>query len=247
MPEAACCELSDIPALKRTLSAGRIGYWRMNGKHDDAGALILHKRNMFVSSAFYADLQTLEIALRNLLDGAFQRTFSQKDWWDEAAFQRKLDADGTSRADRIRDDICYAKRHAKAWTHDKILIELSLGFWVAVVHSPPLWSGCVETCFQYENLGKQTIRAHLRTMLNLRNRIAHHEPVLDGPMESDFAKLTMLVRSLCPVTAKWLNRHSLVPKILKVDWLELTSAKGNFCADGCSLNVFLTSPFAPAD
>ncbi len=52
------------------------------------------------------------------------------------------------------------------------------------------------------------------TASDLRNRIAHHEPILERDIGADLAAIGRLIHARCPHTLGWLQRHERATTVL---------------------------------
>jgi hypothetical protein len=53
-----------------------------------------------------------------------------------------------------------------------------------------------------------------RRIRHLRNRIAHHEPLLERDIGADLAAIGRLIHARCPHTLGWLQRHERATTVL---------------------------------
>lgn len=54
----------------------------------------------------------------------------------------------------------------------------------------------------------------LDDLRRLRNRIAHHEPILNRNIAADYASILDLIRYISPTTAQWVDCQSQVAAVL---------------------------------
>jgi hypothetical protein len=191
--------------LEKTLSKERLSYWIDLANGDRERGLLLHRRNALMAAVFFADLQVLEVALRNAFDRELQQRYPP-DWLDHSLFK---DRAAVEQAKRFAREI----HGAAATKHDKILVCLGFGFWVGLskwVKFRPL----MEKAFRDDtDLDKTSMS--LVELLTLRNAMAHHEPILDGTrtgrtLEADLTILHNILSSISPATANWLDEHSWI-------------------------------------
>jgi hypothetical protein len=62
----------------------------------------------------------------------------------------------------------------------KVIAELTFGFWPNLIskHFHPLWSASLHKAFPYAHVPRRDVHFRLEVIRRLRNRIAHHEPIL---------------------------------------------------------------------
>ena len=70
------------------------------------------------------------------------------------------------------------------------------------------------------NLSVPEMRTKLRTLIEgirvLRNRIAHHEPIIARDLELDFKNIDLLINYRCTDTAHWTYKNQLVTPLLEL-------------------------------
>jgi hypothetical protein len=131
-------------------------------KGDIAQALRLYMWNTALSEALYGPLQGLEIILRNKIHQRLSAAFGTC-WYDAPGF---------------RDTSC-----AQATRQDRIVAELSFGSWVGLFgpkYETHLWRPHLRNVFVNSPTPFLRKQAHaaLDEIRLLRNRVAHHEPIL---------------------------------------------------------------------
>ena len=79
--------------------------------------------------------------------------------------------------------------------------------------TPDLW--CAHLSQEFRPLpNRAELHLQLDRLRTLRNRIAHHEPILQRDLRTDHRRLLRILQMLCPHTANWVAHHSRVPEIL---------------------------------
>ena len=193
-----------LDILEKILSKERFSYWKRFADGDREKALMLHRRNAVVASILFADVQFVEIALRNELDRELQKVVSP-DWLDDPQFE---------------EYVLVAKSKAKyidtpSNPRDKIIVGVSLGSWVK------LWEkhhDNIPGAFKNDPDPRKLIR-DLKSLRNLRNDMAHHEPILEGTrrrdLKKDIAAMDRILRSIDPKAADWLRANSLFRQLVE--------------------------------
>lgn len=172
-----------------------------------ATAIDAYALNSAVSSAIYPLIQNLEIALRN----SFHRQLSERygEWWfDELG----LIGDASQRS-KLTDAKIELVKNKKELTAGRIVASLSFGFWTMCLskqYEDRLWRrGGLSAAFS--NLGSKPSRNNVTSKLNeirkLRNRIAHHEPILRFDLIKRRGETIELTRMLSPILGEWTERH----------------------------------------
>jgi len=165
LPEWILRDLS-LPRLKRYIRAA----------HGDARAAErLYWWNIEVSAALLGPLHCLELALRNALHNALVRHHGRPDWWAVAPLNE--------RGRRLVDDAHRAcRRRPRPTTPDDVVAELSFGFWVSLIshgsgYDRMFWVPVLHSAFPYYRGRRDGLYRDLTSLVLLRNRVMHHEPV----------------------------------------------------------------------
>jgi len=140
-----------------------------------------YKKNLIFSKEAYIPLSILEVALRNSID----RTFSQNvdtHWYINKDFLTK---DSIKKVNQV---IELLKKRREPISKDKIIAELSFGFWVNLFKRPysnQLRLRELKKIFpnlpnkKVKFLNRDIIYKKLNHIRNFRNRIFHYEKVLN--------------------------------------------------------------------
>lgn len=143
--------------------------------------------NLKVSESLYPALSLLEVTLRNKICYAIESLIC-KDWLINELNQQNLLFDKEYKklietADKIEKD-------GKKVTNDRLISELTFGFWIHLCtksYKPKFWDkkGFIELVFPNYTISSNLrnislIQKDLRDVLKLRNRISHHEIIING-------------------------------------------------------------------
>jgi hypothetical protein len=203
-----------INALEMTISTARFAKYIGHVSGDRERALRLYDWNTAISEAFYTPLQGLEVSLRNALTAQLSQKV-RKDWFIRgraAVFQHPLTVMLDTAANQLISD-------QKQVTPDAMTAELNFGFWVTLLaprYDASLWRPALRHAFPHRPRGQERKEAHgaLNAIRRLRNRVAHHEPIIGRNLADDHAAILKIVSWICPETAQWITAHSRVPAIL---------------------------------
>jgi hypothetical protein len=91
-----------------------------------------------------------------------------------------------------------------------------LGFWrylLASRYERTLWRTSLYRAFPGQGR-RRAIYTKLAALHLLRNRVAHHEPVHNRPLERLHADVLLLAGWICPTTRTWMAKHSTVQPVL---------------------------------
>ncbi len=140
-----------------------------------------YEQNLIFSKKSYIPLSILEVALRNSIDTLLSEKIAS-DWYDKDDFLTK-DSKG-----KILQAIELLKMRKEKISKHKIIAELSFGFWVNLFKKPydkKLRINDLKIIFPNLPLRKtkltnrEIIYKELNHIRNFRNRVFHHERVLN--------------------------------------------------------------------
>lgn len=162
---------------------------RLGAYGNDNSDVLLEKYiyNLKLSEAFYPALSLLEITLRNRICNAIEKLIC-KDWLMQELSKQNILAD--KEYQKLLEAQKKIKKAGKKVTNDRLISEMTLGFWIHLCtksYKPKLWDkrGFFESVFpNYANNGElrkiAPIQNDLLAILRLRNRIFHHEIIING-------------------------------------------------------------------
>lgn len=108
-------------------------------------------------------------------------------------------------------------------TTGKVIAELKFAFWVSMYtgrHDGRLWNPYLRR--EYPNIPAAMITSAARDKIHkttdkvrdLRNRIAHHEPIFSRNLQAEFSEISEIVGYRCLHTAEWMKRTQDVSWLL---------------------------------
>lgn len=203
-----------IVAVRRSLSKIRLAPYDELTR-DEGRSLRLYEWNIEVSAACYATLHVVEVCLRNAIHDQLTR------WHQDQGYQRCwLDDPGGLLDQRRRSDVTTAKsrlKHkGKTITPDAIVAELSFGFWrylLSARYEWTLWMPAVRHGFPHVNRRRE-LAAPVERLHNLRNRLAHHEPIHGRNLVGDHFDMMSVLGAICPHTFGWARDSTRLPLVL---------------------------------
>ena len=201
---------AEIAAMVGCLTGDRLSSYLRVAKGDRALALRLYAYNAEVSASFYMPLQTLEVTLRNALADRLDRGFGPN-WHGAPAFLHL--------SPRILQSIADAQSQlsaeGKAIDTPHTIAALPFGFWVALlgnghgVYETKLWRPHLRKAFpNAPGLVRKRCHGPLDSLRRLRNRIAHHEPILHGNLIADYQSILTVAGWLNGTAASWIDHHA---------------------------------------
>ncbi|HBK05085.1 MAG TPA: hypothetical protein DDZ81_04390 [Acetobacteraceae bacterium] len=192
----------DDAALEAALSADRFGRYLAWAGGDRARALDLYALNIRLSEALYPSLQMLEVVLRNRIHAIMSEAIAP-DW---------LLRDDTllvpHQAMQIATAVSELGRDTKAPTPSGIVAALTFSFWTTMLGPSyeNLWQTHLHRIGRRRDgkgLRRKDFSAPLTPIRILRNRIAHHEPVLSWNLPGHHQAMHRLTGWLSPGAATW--------------------------------------------
>lgn len=171
------------------------------GHDGDPVAAYVH--NLNVSAALLRLVAIGEVVLRNALDRQLQHAFGSDRHWAEA-----LDDILEARAlNDIRVATSRAEQAAGGATPGHVTAHLNLGFWTYLLSKPykdSLWIPALRHAFPHLRPQiRDRAYKQARRMLDLRNRIAHHETVIGRQPAAEGAAILELLGWIDPLAASW--------------------------------------------
>jgi hypothetical protein len=232
-------------ALRKAISADRIGTYSSAAARTGCDELDLYVWDRDVASAVLADIAIVEVALRNALHSALSSAY-KPDWY-------LVDIGLDSRSQRALGEAWNFLKKEKR-TPGKIVARLMFGFWVGLLDAGG-YRGSDPQAFKcdYEQLFRSVLRRAFpggpaearqrnhqfsREWLHslaaitqdLRNRAAHHEPLVGGfplngqrdkhgnvvrySVQQGFDTYVLLTRTIDRDLGTWLATNSTVPALL---------------------------------
>lgn len=206
--------------LELALSLERFGRYLAWGEGERERAVALYTLNTRISESLYTPLQTLEVVLRNRIHTVMTA----------AVHERWLHEDGFLLGDRQReqlekaiDDIRAARKEPSP---GRIVAELTFSFWTTMFGTAyeTLWQTTLHrigTRADGKGLRRKDFSAPLTPIRILRNRIAHHEPILMWNLGKHHSKMLELIGWLAPAAASWCRENDRFHEVYPADRIML--------------------------
>ncbi|MFJ4155758.1 Abi family protein [Pseudomonas sp. NPDC089752] len=208
-------------SLEQAFSKPRLARYAINPRKTKAATAYAH--NMLLGQALYPCLHVLEISLRNSMHQALRLKYGRADWWEDAT---SFTAADRSEIEKARNAI-KAKRHVV--TPDKIVSDLSFGFWVSLLntrHEHEFWK-VLRLAFPRcpkQRRQRNDISKILNLIRDLRNRTAHHDALLW--LQPDIRQRHMLCLEVIgwvdPDLKPWLTQYDAFPQAWS-NWIGCTA------------------------
>lgn len=206
------------PAIQEVLSAPRMSTYLAATGCDPHRALSLYGWNAQVSAALMLPAHFAEISIRNAVDEVLASLYGPRWPWD-ATFERSLPSPGGPAFNPRRHLQQTRLHHA---TTGKVIADLKFVFWPSMFtarHHVRLWAPHLHAHFpglpksQGAANGRDRIWNDLQAIRALRNRLAHHEPIISRNIGADFTRILDLIELRSPDTAAWVRKLETVSSL----------------------------------
>jgi hypothetical protein len=209
-----------FPGIEEALSADRFGTYLRWARGDRERALALYALNTRLSESLYVPLQMLEITLRNRIDGVLS-AHAGPTWFDLPQYQ--LNARQSGMIASARTDLSEAK---KPETPGAVVAAVTFGYWTSLLGKEyeNLWQICLHRIARRtdgKGLRRKDFAAPLGPIRMLRNRVAHHEPILHWDLPKHHTAIVQLTEWLMPVAAEWTAAIDRFDQLYPVGGIEL--------------------------
>jgi hypothetical protein len=192
----------ELERLKQSLSEERLGPSLALAGSDLREAIRLYERNTSLSEALYGLLQGLEVPLRNAMHHALSVGLSREDWYDSIVWRVAQQ----EQVDNAKESL---RAKAKPVTPGRMVAELTFGFWVGLTgpkYSVDLWERHLYKAFPNAKLGRKQLNKRLESIRLLRNRVAHHEPILSRDLPKDVDRILETIDWISLDTEQWVRQ-----------------------------------------
>ena len=200
-----------IDALKASLSEPRFAAYRRRAGGDETFALELYLYNARLAKSCLFPLSVTEVTFRNAVDSVLVREYGAE-WHRNDDFRSNvLTPESCSSLDK-------GVARALSTGLERPISTLTFDFWSNLfrIEYASLWRTKANIAFPglEHGQGRRHIQALAREINRLRNRVAHHEPLLGEDVSALHGKMIELVKLRCPVTSNWMRRHSTVGTVM---------------------------------
>lgn len=177
-----------IACIDRVFSQERLSRYLTATNQDIANAIELYEYNIAVSEALFGFLHGLEVGARNSIHYILRQDLGTATWFDGGA---TLPWSATGERLMLTTVMREMVRDAKdklpvGASPGKVIAELTFGFWPNLLthrFHTTLWVPSLHSAFPHATVPRKIIHLRLETIRRLRNRIAHHEPILTSKNE----------------------------------------------------------------
>ena len=181
-------------------------------------AIELYEWNVRMAGAFHELLSDVEVIIRNawsrqLMEYSLERT-GESDWTKTLP-----DLLGGPIAGDIERAEKRLRNKGKQANLDSLTAEMTLAFWkylFAKRFRSTLWPAAGKRAFPGAGPnGIESMSRWMAQVYEVRNRVAHHEPLIRRRIRSDFESCMALVRAVDGTLAEWVEGRSRIPALLE--------------------------------
>ena len=168
----------EIDILSGAFSSQRLEKY-INLYNGDVTKVAAHyKANIALSESLYTSLSVFEVTLRNALSKELERMMGRKDWYSVFPSNPAL----KSLTSEVTVAIRHISQRCEMVSPDKIIAELTFGFWVTLLNSEyelTLWKS-LRLAFPHmpkKDRKRKNVSSPCNALRKLRNRVFHHESI----------------------------------------------------------------------
>ena len=193
--------------FEEALSLERFGRYLAWAADDRGQAIALYSLNTRLSECLYTPLQTLEVALRNRIHSVLTVT-KGADWYSDTAGVLLV----AHQSDQVAKAIEELARAGKPLTAGGVIASLTFSFWTSMFNKDyeTLWQQIlyrIADSHAPKGLKRKSFSGPLTPIRVLRNRIAHHEPILGWNLRKHHAQIIELIEWISRPAATWCREN----------------------------------------
>ena len=169
--------------FERIMTPARMNRYLLACNYDTRKAMTLYRKNLQLTQELFTVICCFEVALRNAIDKTITQSLGN-DWLKDAASQYGVF--DTAKCRLSRDNVNESIRKLNQYSHYKLIAELGFGFWrymfaqnqfkatgsVLLKVFPSKPKSSIQVQYNHTYIFNQ-----LAELNDIRNRMAHHEPI----------------------------------------------------------------------
>lgn len=215
--------------IKQALSKARMSTYENNSDTLE-NAFILYQKNFDISGSFLPVLHICEVVIRNGVSDALEQLYGKNWAWSTSFLQSLPNPKKGYNPTTDLKNASSGKKHI-----GDVIADLKFVFWQKMFtrrHDSRLWDKYLDDIFPNIN-GFSTIKEkrgylhnELESIRNLRNRIAHHEPIIfHRNLKDDYNSIINIIRFRCLETYSWVEKTQKITNQLKIENDVITTTK----------------------
>ena len=180
-------------------------------------ALALYEWNSRIGTALFEVVGDVEVSVRTALHRELEAWCRRAGWADPwfANPHGLLREGAVAKVDAAVRRLAREGRPPTTWA---VIEALNLGFWrhlLASHYKTTLWPAALRHAFPALGVcGVDSVFAAMRHIHELRNRIAHHEPIHQRDLAADYRSCRLVLGAIDPELKAWVVARSRVGEVL---------------------------------
>lgn len=205
---------SEIHYLPIVLSAPRFARYLHETNGDKVTALELYRWNLQMSSSLLAPLSIFEVTIRNAISEAIEATYGPLWPWSQSFL---ISLPNPAHLFSPRNELLTLR--SKHPTAGKIIADTKFAFWQSMFtarHDAAIWNHHFFKVLPNANQGlsvqvaRKIAHDSMNSVRELRNRIAHHEPIFGRNIIDEFGMIKKLIGWRSSEVLGWLEKIETV-------------------------------------
>lgn len=211
--------------FEAALSLERFGRYLAWAAGDRGRAIALYSLNTRLSESLYTSLQTLEVALRNRIHIVLAEAKGETWFATDVGL-----VTGPYQCEQVVQAMEELTKAGKPMTGGGVVAGLTFSFWTTMFNKDyeTLWQQTLHRIADPgapKGLKRKSFSGPLTRIRILRNRIAHHEPILAWDLRKHHAQMLELIEWLSPPAAAWCRENDRFPETYPGDGFVLAQAQ----------------------
>ena len=184
-----------LDALSQALPQERLDTLAFKNEESRLSPSELYAKNLEVSANLWILFHILEIVLRNAISDRLLHMFPAREWWEDPGLFHRQEGG------HIRDALRKSLERKGSVTKGDVIAGLNFGFWTILISGPYhqyLREAGLSEAFPGYSGKRKTLFIGLERLRKLRNRIAHHEPILNRDYLFDVQLILQIIGYVNP-------------------------------------------------
>jgi len=195
-----------LNSLETALSAERLATYLALTSGDRKHSILLYLWNAELSESLQFPVHILEVSVRNAIHRELSRAYGSN-WYAHSRCSLKPPLTNIIR--RVTDNLT---TEGKPITPPHVVASLTMGFWIYLLskhYETLLWRSYLIKAFPFapRPFERSKARVALNNIRIIRNRIAHHEPILSKHPQQIYNLILETTSWISPDTANWVGHH----------------------------------------
>lgn len=204
----------DEKQARAWLSEPRYARFLDASDRDHRRAVALYEWHAELSTASFGLIHHFEVLVRNAIDGllgAEQPQAPIKETW--LLDFEILQPDGVKQVIRAIERL----ERGRPMTRGRVVAGLSLAFWAGLFgrRYEELWRHRLRMVFPHGTLTRKDLSTRMRLIQRFRNRVAHHDSLLDQDVPARLEDMLTIAGWIDPAARIWLVEHTDAPAIAR--------------------------------